>query len=226
MPSGVALLVWNPLPRPVSQHIELEASLDYRPIWKYTKKVAELPLRVKASSGHELPFQLIDTEHHSMVDLAWRKRVVVPVELPAFGWNVIEMAYRDDVLPATIKTKVAAEANSIFNGIYRVVAAAGDAGIRIYRNGHNVFSGDDRLGVVTVEDPWGSWGGMAEEPASIDCSTVRHHWTVTAAEVLERGPLRATMWIKLEGGQSRTRARRFAQRRSRRGGCVGACFRQ
>jgi alpha-mannosidase len=44
---------------------------------------------------------------------------------------------------------------------------------------------------------------MAEEPDSIHLNHVRHHWSITDVRVLERGPLRASIWVKLEGGNSR-----------------------
>src|SRR6185295_17119920 len=97
---------WNPHPRPYDGLIELEASLDWRPIWKYHKNVDALPLKVTGSDGKPLPFQQITTEHSSMVELAWRKRVVTPVKIPAFGWNVIEMAWVEGVSPAPIQSPI------------------------------------------------------------------------------------------------------------------------
>jgi hypothetical protein len=40
---------------------------------------------------------------------------------------------------------------------------------------------------------------MAEERDAIRLENVRHRWTVTDVRVLERGPLRAAMWVRLEG---------------------------
>ena len=186
MPSGVAMLVWNPHPRPYRGPIELEASLDYRPIWKYHKNVDALPLRVSGPDGSDIPYQQIDTEHHSMVELAWRKRVVINADLPAFGWNVIEMAYDENARMSLTQTDVAATENEITNGTYTIRARSGATGIEIYRDGKPIFD-PAGLGAITVEDPWGSWGGMAEEKESLDLSTVRHQWTITATHVLERG---------------------------------------
>lgn len=205
MPSGVALLVWNPHPRPYVGPIELEASLDYRPIWKYHKKVDELPLKVTGPDGKPAVHQIIATEHNSMVELAWRKRVVMPIELPAMGWNVIEMAWVEGATTPTVDQPTTAPMPGVIdNGIYRVQARVGDKGIQINRNGRSIFnSNGDGLTAVTVEDPWGSWGGMAEEPESLDLSTVRHHWRITEVQNLESGPIRSKMWVKLEGGRSR-----------------------
>jgi alpha-mannosidase len=203
MPSGVALLVWNPHPHPYRGPLELEASLDYRPIWKYHKNVEALPVRVRGPRGRDLPFQPISTEHHAMVDLAWRKRIVLDADLPSFGWNVIEMAYVEGAAPPKVQTDVRATSDTeITNGRYTVRAPKGAPGIDILHAGVPIFDGHG-LSAITVEDPWGSWGGMAEEPDSIHLDTLRHRWTITDVQVLERGPLRASMWVKLEGGNSR-----------------------
>ncbi len=185
-PSGVPLLVWNPHPFPYRGHVELEASLDYRPIWKYQNHPADLPVRVLGPNRQPVPFQLIATEHDSLRDLAWRKRVVVPVAIPALGWNILEMGYVEGLQPAGRQ----------FASPFTVRAGRD---IRIYRNGKPFVT----LSAITVEDPWGSWGGMNEEPASIDLSTVRHRWRVARVEPLERGPERTALWVQLVGGRSR-----------------------
>ncbi len=72
----------------------------------------------------------------------------------------------------------------------------------ITRNGAPLLAGDG-LGVVTVADKFGSWGGMGEEPDSLDLSEVLHRWTVSDVIVRERGPERAALWVRLAGGRSR-----------------------
>jgi alpha-mannosidase len=44
---------------------------------------------------------------------------------------------------------------------------------------------------------------MAEEPDAIRLDKIRHRWKVSDVRVLERGPFRAAMWVRLEGGNSR-----------------------
>jgi alpha-mannosidase len=44
---------------------------------------------------------------------------------------------------------------------------------------------------------------MAEEPDAVRLDKIRHRWQITDVRVLERGPLRAAMWVRLEGGNSR-----------------------
>jgi alpha-mannosidase len=200
-PTAVPHLLWNPHPHPVSGLVELEGSLDYRPIWAYKGRPDDLPIEVRDADGEILPHQAIATEHHAMVNLAWRKRVVVPVTLPPLGWRVVTMGWVEGAVRAARPGGVTASADAIANGIYEVRAAIGAAGLDIRRHGEPVFAGDG-LQAVVVEDRWGSWGGMAEEPDSFDLRAVRARWTVAKVELRERGPERAALWVRLCGGGS------------------------
>jgi len=184
MPAAVSILVWNPHPRAYRGPVELEASLDYRPIWRYCKAVDALPVRVSGADGRDIPFQVIETEHHSLVDCPWRRRVLINADLPAWGWNVIEMAYDEAAQPMVIPTQVGAADNQITNGEFQVRATIGAPGIQIERNGQTIFE-PPGLYVISVEDPWGSWGGMSEQPESVNLNTVRHRWTISDVRVLE-----------------------------------------
>jgi alpha-mannosidase len=198
-PSAVAALVWNPHPRPFRGHVELEANLDYRPIWKYTNKVDQMPLELRNHNGRRLPFQVVANEHSSMPKLAWRKRIVAPVEVPAFGWSVLEFGWVEGAkIPGVSSPVRAPKPGVIDNGIYRVAAKPGTKGIQISRDGKSVFAGAG-LSAIVVEDPWGSWGGMGEEPESLDLSQVREQWRVDKVETLEHGPERALLWVRLAG---------------------------
>src|SRR5690606_30362382 len=129
-----------------------------------------------------------------------------PVSLPPCGWSVMELAWEEGVArpsrAAAATAAVRLGEHAIGNGIFRVEANPGAPGIDIRRDGSPVFAGAG-LGVVTVDDAWGSWGGMADEPASLDLSSVRHHWSIAASEVLEDGPERALLAVRLTGGHSR-----------------------
>ncbi|MCX7047697.1 MAG: glycoside hydrolase family 38 [Candidatus Sumerlaeota bacterium] len=227
-PSDVAALVWNPHPRPFNGYVEIEASLDYRPIWQYSgspEKSAALPLRLLGADGAPLPFQVIDTEHGAMTNLAWRKRVVAPMSIPAMGWHLARLGWHEDApAPAAPSEAPAASPNAetIENGMYQVSARPGDAGIRIIKDGRNMMSGDglgedglakdglgkDGLGkdgllsAVVYDDPWGSWGGMTDEPESLHLVQARETWAVRKVRVLERGPHRAQLWVELAGERS------------------------
>jgi len=96
----------------------------------------------------------------------------------------------------------APRAGAIDNGLFSVSANVGDRGVRVLR-ARKPFLTSPGLQVLTVEDPWGSWGGMAEEPESLDLSAVIDSWRVTAVRNLEAGPERATLWVRMEGGRSR-----------------------
>jgi alpha-mannosidase len=203
-PTATAFLVWNPHPHVYRGHVELEAALDYRPIFAYQNRVADLPLEVRGPDGEHVPFQVIETEHNFMAQVPWRSRVLVPIELPPLGWSVFQLGWREGASShaSPLPAAVAPRDGIIENGQYSVTARPGDRGIQISRNGQPVFSGAG-LAAITVEDPWGSWGGMSEEPESLDLSQVRAEWTVQQVETLERGPERAVLWVRLTGGDSR-----------------------
>ena len=63
-PEPVPLLVFNPLPRPFHGLIELEESLDYRPIYRFRREDPVVELRDDA--GNLLPAQEIPEEHNAM----------------------------------------------------------------------------------------------------------------------------------------------------------------
>ncbi len=204
-PSAVALLAWNPHPWAFSGHIEAEACLDYRPLFPYQNRSAEVPLQVLGAGGAPLPFQEISTENRSITDVPWRKRVLVPVTLPAFGWNVLEFGWveRNRRL-AKPGRGVSAQGGPgwIDNGICRLETSLASKTVRFTRKGKDVF-GQGGFSAVVFEDVWGSWGGMKEEPDSIRLDKVREEWTVTGLELLEAGPERSTLWIRLAGAHSR-----------------------
>ncbi len=183
-PTAVPLLVWNPHPYSFVGHVELEACLDYRPIWPYTDRVNELPVEVRSPQGHLVPFQLVATEHHAMVNLAWRKRAIVPVRLPPLGWSVftmgwVEGARQSQRVPVPLSVK----------------AGVGDRYLRLWDS--------INVSAITVEDPWGSWGGMDDPLESRNLSVVRDTWKISRVATLEHGPERSRLWVEMLGGDSR-----------------------
>lgn len=202
-PSAVAGLVWNPHPQPYVGHVEFEGCLDYRPLWQYRDREAEVPVRVLGANRKPVSFQEIHTEHSSLVGIPWRKRVLIPVTLPAFGWNVVELGYVEGAPKLKIPKNAVQSGNGwIANEDYRLEATVGGRGVRIMHHGKSVFGGKE-LSATVFDDPWGSWGGMQEEPDSIVLTKVREEWLVSAVEVLEKGPERATLWVRLSGKKSR-----------------------
>lgn len=203
-PAGVSMLVWNSGFEPFDGHVELENCLDYRPILEYKDRPSELPIQILDPDRKPLPFQVVDTENAAFPNIPWRKRVVVPIRVPAMGWNVIEMAWCEGAQASrpTGPTAGAISADAVENGIYKVEAKVGDYHVSILRNGKSIF-GEAGFSVATFDDPWGSWGGMAEEIESLDLSNVAERWLISAVKVLEPGPERATLWVRFEGCRSR-----------------------
>jgi alpha-mannosidase len=201
-PSAVAALAWNPHPVPFRGHIELEACLDYRPLFPYKGRGGKVPIRVLGPDGKPLPFQEIDVENRTSVEVPWRKRVLVPVTLPSFGWNVLELGWVEGSTIPPVPNPVRSGPDWIDNGEYRVKAVPGGKGISISHRGRSLFKGDG-LTAAVFEDPWGSWGGMKEEPESFLLHDLREAWAIKTVSLLEQGPERATLWTRLEGKRSR-----------------------
>ena len=204
-PSGVATLAWNPHPWRFDGFVELEACLDYRPIKDYEGRPHLLPVRMLDHAGQPLPFQLVATEHNSFPTLAWRKRAVLPLRVPPMGWTVLETAWTEDTAPPAAPSEAAPATSprkgTIGNGIFTVSAVRGATGIAIRRHGRPFLPGAG-LAAAVFEDPWGSWGDEAEKDGT-DVSTERERWRVTHSAVLERGPWRAALWVRLAGRRSR-----------------------
>jgi alpha-mannosidase len=207
-PTAVPLLVFNPHPWPYQGLVELDACLDYRPIWKYREHPQELPMTVRDPQAGLLAHQRVDGAYLYSPTLNLRNQALAKVEIPPFGWKVLEFAYEEGApeTPVTDPTSASAAAEggaaSIRNGVWEVQAAVGDPGIHIFRAGKALLV-EPGLWAATVEDPWGAWGDFNESPESVNLTEVRCTWKVTRVEVGERGPLRSTLHVRLEGGQSR-----------------------
>lgn len=204
LPTGLALLVWNPHPFAVSTPVELEASLDYRPIWAYANRHDELPYELIGPDGTPVIAQKIQQESFPVCNSPWRLRVVTSADVPALGWAVYELAYREGAA-APAKPECLPSASiapgEIDNGIYRVKASAGSAGIAIWREGKPVLSGDG-LGAIMVNDPHGSWGGPESDENCHDMNDIKEVWKIARVETLEKGPVRSALWVRLTGGHS------------------------
>lgn len=200
MPTGVAILVWNPHPWQFNGYVELEACLDYRFIKKYENNVGALPVQVLGSNGQPLPFQIIANEHSSSRRHAWRKRALVPLKIQPLGWTVLEMGWVENPkLAKTASNAVCAkEIGEIRNEKWRVFAKAGQTGIHFARNGTRLF-GKKGLSAVVYEDPFGCWGDMSDNPNGMLLKKILDRWKVRKMRILENGPYRAMMWLRLSG---------------------------
>lgn len=204
-PGPVAILAWNSHPREYRGPLEIEVTLDYRPIWSYENRVSELPLELRDAQGRAIPFQVISAEHRFMPNLPWRARVVLDARLPALGWAVYTLGWVEgaEKVPYDFAPAIEIEPGTIANEHYRLSAAKGGLGVQIHRGKTPIFSGEG-LGLQTLRDPWGAWGNhYAHETEAEDISDVLETWTITDTGVLERGPLRAKLWARFEDGRSR-----------------------
>lgn len=205
-PKPQPVLVWNPHPWRLCTQVEVEVSLDHRPLWQYQGRHDEAPVTVvEAATGRRLPHQLIAEEHDSLRELLWRRRVVVPVELPPMGWSLLQMGL--DPLGVVAEAEAGAasparvEAGAVGNGFLSVSTEIGAQAVTFTKEGREWLA--DGLQARLYEDPWGAWGGMNEERASWELTEERERFTITHAEVLERGPERAALWVRFAGARSR-----------------------
>lgn len=198
-PQSTVFLIYNPHLHEFKGPVELEASLDYRFVGKIAQSYEELPLEVRAQDGSVMKYQYLPTEHSCVRSWHWRKRIVVNTVIPPAGWTIIEILLNQEkkklipVLPPP-------DAHTVSAYGFTVTARPGSEGIEISKNGKKLLSSGMRL--ATFDDPWGSWGGMQEEPQSCDINNIRHTWKIVKSEVLCRGPIRTVLAVKLAGGKS------------------------
>ncbi len=201
-PTAVPLLVWNPNAHPYKGPLELEVSLDWRPLWGYLDRVKDVPVEVRGPDRRIIPWQKIATESTFGPNMPWRWRVLVQATLPALGWAVFTVGWVEGTRrPKAPAGAAARRPGEISNEFHRVQARTGRQGISLFEGARRLL-GPAGLGAITVEDPFGSWGGCYDEPDSLHLLTVRHAWKIVAVETIERGPLRSALWVKLAGGHS------------------------
>ena len=201
-PGAVPILLWNPHPWKVSAQVEMEVSLDYRPLWRYRDRENEVPVWVRDANGRALPFQTIATEHDSFAGIPWRRRVLAPVSLPPLGWQVVTVGLEGKATTLSRPPGVWAKGHTrITNKQFAITALPGQAAVRFWRGGRSWLGAG--LQVRTYEDPWGSWGGMNEEEDSWSLKRERERWTIADTRVLENGPERAALWVRFSGKKSR-----------------------
>ncbi len=202
--TDVPFLVWNPLPHPFNGQVELEASMDYRPLWKYRDRAQDLTIIVYDHRGKLLPSQVIQTEHTTMQDTPWRKRVIVSLKIPPLGWTVVRMGWREETGKINRKAfggKIRTGNNSMIQSEDWKVSATENR-VLVTKGGKSFFSRSGGLELHVLEDPYGSWGGMNEERDSYDLTEIREKWKLVKSAVLESGPLRAKLWTRWQGQRS------------------------
>lgn len=200
-PTDVPILLWNSWPREFHGPVEIEASLDYRPLFAYENRPDEVPVVLRDNKGRIMRFQEIPTEHSSMPTQPWRKRVVTNLSIPPLGWRIVRLGLaptkpnpsKSDCRAKRGKTK------SISNASWEIRCSDK---LRIRRNGTEFLSGKSGIRLLVVEDPWGSWGGMNEERDSYCLDQIREEWKITESEILESGPERSRLWTRWQGQNS------------------------
>lgn len=203
-PRDTPFIIWNGTPYPYRGHIEMEASIDYRPLFHLENQLEKAPFVIRNTNGRIISHQAIETEHHCMPNIPWRKRAVVPVKLPPFGWKILRLGMSDTTwipkFSEDAATALKGKNPRIQNHLW-AIACTKEQGISIKYQGRSIW-GRGKLGLLTVKDEFGSWGGMNEEPDSWQLDQVLSTWKLQQYEILETGPERAKLWTRWEGGRS------------------------
>ena len=202
-PAGVPILVWNPQPVPYRGHVELEVSLDYRPIARYQDRVGELPVRISDRAISRCRFNGLPRSTRpfrtwrgaNAQSCAWKSR-----RWGGRSWRwVMRKGSVPRASPRPRRPRNAAPSPTASIPFKR----AKEPGGLSLRTEESPCSRRRVLTAVTVKDVYGSWGGMNEEPESLDLSSVLHSWKVSDVRTVESGPERAMLWVRLRGGNSR-----------------------
>lgn len=197
-PTMVPVLLWNSQPRPFDGPVEFEVPLDYRPLDEFRNKPDDVPLEVRDARGRVLPFQCVATENDFAPEVPWRKRFVVRVQIPACGWHVVTAGWRTDGRKPVARVSDLRTRPTGIRGRTWAVGVSPKTGSITFAGPENRFT----LRVVTVDDPWGSWGGHDGESEANHVNTVKSVWKLDAVELLERGPERAALWVRFVDGAS------------------------
>ena len=204
-PQAVPFILWNPLHRAWSGLVEIEAGLDHRPLFG----IAHPDLQVIGSTGKPQPFQPVSCGHNFMPSLTWRRRVLTAVTIPARSSVTVSLGWVPGCPPPPIpKTTTPAGSgnkNSIANGWFEVAAQTGQSAMELRAMKPKVNMSAAWIPAfrfLTVKDSWGPWGGHYDEPGSFALNSVLAEWTVRQVKVVESGPLRAALAVKLQAGRS------------------------
>jgi alpha-mannosidase len=148
----------------------------------------------------------VAVENNFALETPWRKRFVVRVKIPPCGWHVLTAGLdssggREKVrAQAREKTDLSADNGGICNSHWEIRASAKARAIVFARK--KAGARDIALRVLSVDDPWGSWGGHDGEAGANHVNETKAVWTIASCEVLERGPERAALWVRLANGAS------------------------
>ena len=149
------------------------------------------------------PFQIIATGNNFMPGVVWRRRVLAQVDLPAFGAGIVSLGWvpGHSAPPISALPAKASGADRISNGWFTVRANPGENGLAVQTTKKEGAPAADWLRNITllsVEDPWGPWGGLNGERDSFKLNTVRDTWKIVSVSVTESGPLRSSLAVKFQ----------------------------
>ena len=189
---------FNPLPHPYSGPVEFEVALDYRPIWHYQGRAAELPVELLDENCRPVPFQRLDEEHNSFKTVPWRCRVLFHGEIPALGWRKYTLGSRNHPhtaeLPASSPAAYSPKDGVLANDFCEVKLNPATHALEIYMEGREIFGGTG-IAFETTPDAWGSWGCQKETPDAFLCRGTPERWQAVRCITLENGPERATLFL-------------------------------
>jgi len=109
------------------------------------------------------------------------------------------------LIPKNVTPASSGNKNSIGNGWFEVMAKKGQSEIEMRAmktKGNKSKAWIPNFRFLTVKDSWGPWGGHYDEPGSFALNSVLAEWTVRQVKVVESGPLRSALAVKLQAGRS------------------------
>lgn len=202
-PSRVPFLAFNPTPYPFCGLVELEAALDYRPIWEFYGHPEQVCADVRDELQQIIPSQSIETEHCYLRSLPWRSRQLFRLEIPPFGYRrlTVGSAMRNE-MPSRDGDCTSIDDHTIRSG--ELTCRVNSDRILLEHQGKPV-TGPSGISLATYADRFGSWGDMADGEESNLCPDFLYRWRVVETDILENGPLRARLLAVFKGGQSEAR---------------------
>ena len=200
LPAPLPFLVWNPHPWTYEGPVELEGCMDDSPDYFAPHGKGQAPLELRDPRGRRAPFQIVHAESE-VADVVWRSRVVAEVRVPPLGFATYSLGWIPGAkAPAFRGPSVASpRPGAIAGERFAISAHPGAEGIRILRDGHPWLRGPG-LQALLFQDAKGSWGDDA--PRQYDESAAPVAWRVERVDVLERGPMRAVLFVRLAGERS------------------------
>lgn len=198
-PAQIPFLAFNPTPFPFRGLVEMEAALDYRPLWEFYLHPELACAEVRDENQQVIPSQNIDTEHCYMRDLPWRLRQLFEIEIPPFGYRRLYMGKVP--LEESVKPSGSASCDERTLRTADLLCRVEDDRITLEYQGKPV-TGPDGISLATFADRFGSWSDMGGCEESVLCPDCLCRWKLSQTKVLEAGPLRARLLAIFTGGKS------------------------